>query len=195
MESSAPSLLLSQGSVDGLGREPPQAARYPAGRCQQPGSLPPWRWHRHPDPEKCKMGGKLTSCGTKDRESRRKKRWKLRRPQGKQGKEAQDAANKPEDKEGEKDTETQAAKEDGPTAEPKQMEVRRSGGHPRGLGGARPSKLLGSGGRARRPQPGPISFQTQNPAAPGLPRPPGRLRRAQRPSSTPRPWQLSLIKR
>ena len=64
-----------------------------------------------------------------------------------------------------------------------------------GCSGRGPQGFGDPGSRARGPQPGPHQLQTQNPAAPGLPRPPRRLRQAQKPSSTPRDPGSSLIKR
>lgn len=105
-----------------------------------------------PGPE-VQWGGKLTSCGTEQGIPKEKRFRLCGDPQGKQGKEAQDAANKPEDKEGEKDTETQRR--------PRKTARRRSqsrwrcggaGGHlGPGCGGAGPQSFL----RSRRQSPPP----------------------------------------
>lgn len=118
----------------------------------------------------------------------------MRRPQGKPGKEAQDAANKPEDKEGEKDTETQRR--------PRKTARRRSqsrwrcggaGGHLRAwVRGARPSKLLRSRRQSPPPPARPPSASDSKPSSTGA-----APSSWETPAGTeaqfhaPRPWQLS----
>ena len=153
------------------GREPPAAARYPAGRCRGPGSLPP------------RAEGKLTSCGMEEGTPTAKGDLGSAETPGEAG-EGSPGPCQHVRRQGrrERHRDAEAAEEDGPTAESKPTEAAEVPAAASGPGcaGRGPQSFADPGGRARRPHPGPHQLETQNPAAPRLPRPPRRPRQAQK---------------
>lgn len=178
-------MLLARGSVDGLGES---RRRRPDTQRDDASNLGP----SHPGP-KCKMGGKLTSCGTEEGTPTAKGDLGFAETLGEAG-EGSPRPCQQVRRQGrrERHRDAKAAKEEGPTAESKLTEAAEAPAATSGpgCGGRGPQSFGDPGGRARGPHPGPHQLQTQNPAAPRLPRPPRRPRQAQK-RPVPRPETLA----
>lgn len=185
VEAAAPQHATGSGLRRWAGSELPAAARYPAGRCQQPGSLPPRtevQDGRQDDILRDRGGnpdGKRKSmlCGD---------------PRGSRGRKPRTLPTSPKTRKARRHRDAEAAKEEGPTAESKLTEAAEAPAATSGpgCGGRGPQSFGDPGGRARGSHPGPHQLQTQNPAAPRLPRPPRRPRQAQK-RPVPRPETLA----
>ena len=143
MKSAAPQLATLSGLHRWAGERAPAGSQIPSGTMPAARVPPTLGWHRHPDP-KCKLGGKLTSCGTEERIPKEKRDLGAAETPGEAG-EGSPGCCQQARRQGrrERHRDTEAAKEDGSKAEPKQTEVRRSRRPPWGLGaGGEASKAL-----------------------------------------------------